>query len=85
MVGVELTSNIALDFLQGLYDVYIDFKNKNLTEAINNLETLAILLIASTMDASEEVIAELLSKEYDSYDFDSALTKLMTEENNDKA
>lgn len=81
MIGVELSNNVALDLLQGLYDVYIEFKNNNITEAINNLEILAVLLIASTMDVGEEVIEELLSKEYSNYDFDSALTKLVEENN----
>lgn len=83
MLGVELSSNIALDFLQGLYDIYVDLRDNKRDEALNNLRVLAILLIAGSLDVGQEVIGELLSEEFANFDIDKAFQDLIKEENNE--
>lgn len=83
MLGVELSSHIALDFLQGLYDIYVDLRDNKHNEALNNLRILAILLIAGSLDVGQEVIGELLSEEFANFDIDKAFQDLIKEETNE--
>lgn len=55
-----MTDNKALDVLAGLYDVYNNFKRNNRKAALEDLNALAILLIAHAMGYSEQAIEELL-------------------------
>lgn len=83
MLGVELSSNIALDFLQGLYDIYVDLRDDKRDEALNNLRVLAILMIAGTLNVGKEVIDELLAEEFANFDIDKAFQDLISEETNE--
>jgi hypothetical protein len=83
MAGVILTDTIVLDFLQGLYDIYQDFKDNKIDSAAHNAEVLAKLLIAAALEMGDKVIEELLAEEFSNYDIDNALKKLIDEENND--
>lgn len=55
-----MTDNKALDVLAGLYDVYKNFKRNDRKAALEDLNALAILLIAHAMGYSEQAIEELL-------------------------
>lgn len=55
-----MTENKALDVLAGLYDVYKNFKRNDRVSALEDLNALAILLIAHAMGYSEQAIEELL-------------------------
>lgn len=83
LYGVKLTEVVALDFLQGLYDIYQSFKINNREKAMHDAEVLATLLIASSFNVGQEVIEELLSDEFDTLDVDNEISKLMNGEYND--
>lgn len=80
--GVQMTKTIALDFLAGLYDIYLSFKKNNYEHAIKNAEILATLLIASAHNVGNEVIEELLTEEFSNIDFDEEIAKFIKEEGN---
>jgi DNA polymerase III epsilon subunit-like protein len=82
--GLQLTKNIALDFLAGLYDIYESFKRNNVQGAIHDTEILATLLIAAAHNVGEEVINEIMSDQFNSMDFDKAINDLIEGESDDK-
>lgn len=82
--GVQMTKTIALDFLAGLYDVYLAFQKKKYDHAVANIELLATLLIASAHNAGDEVINELLSREFSNMDFDAEIAKFIEGDNDGK-
>lgn len=82
--GVQMTENVALDFLHGLNDIYISLKANEKEQAARDAEILATLLIASAMRVGQEVIEELLSEEFDSLDIDKEVMKLTEELNDDE-
>lgn len=77
MMGVKLTNKVALDLLQGLYDVYRRLLAKNLNSAKRDLEVLATLVIASCNGFGEEAVEELLVDELYSKNMDEELNKLI--------
>lgn len=79
--GVQMTPKVALDFLQGLYDIYESLKKHDKEHAMRETEILATLLIASAFDVGHEVIEELLIEEFEEIDVDEAFAKLVEEEN----
>ena len=85
LLGVQLTDNVALDFLQGLHDIYLSFKDKHYDKAVKDTEVLAKLLIASAYDLGQEVIEELLAEEFDDIDIDKAFQEMVEEDNGKSA
>ena len=83
LYGVRLTEVVALDFMQGLYDIYQSFKTGNKQKAMHDAEVLATLLIASSLNVGEEVVQELLSDEFNTIDVDDAVERLMNGEYDD--
>lgn len=79
LYGVQITEVVALDFLQGLYDIYVSLKKNNNEKAARDAEILATLLIASTLNYGEEVIAELVAEEFNDLDVDEEVKQLVKE------
>ena len=77
MIGGKLTNRVALDMLQGLYDVHRRLVAKNLNGAKRDLEVLATLVIASCSGFGEEAVEELLVDELYSRNIDEELNKLL--------
>lgn len=77
MMGVQLTNKVALDVLQGLYDIYQRLLNKNVKGAKRDLEILATLIIASCTGYGDEAVEELLVDELYSRNIDEELNKIM--------
>jgi hypothetical protein len=82
IVGIQLTEKVAVDFLQGLYQLYQLLKRNQREQAMKDAKTLAILLLASAYDYGQEAIDDLVEKEFADIDIDAAF-KEMTEEQND--
>lgn len=82
MLGVKLTNNVALDILQGLYDIYKTLKSQNKEKALEELNTLAVLVIASCTGYGSEAIEELLVDEFNDKDIDGELAKMIEGESN---
>ena len=81
IVGIQLTDKIALDFLQGLYQIYQLLKRNQRTEAIKDAETLAVLLLASAYDYGQEAMDELVEQEFADIDIDAAFAEMIEEQN----
>ena len=81
LLGIKLNDTIALDFLQGLYDVYIAFKRSNKERALKDLNVLATLVIA--LGYGDEAVQELLVDEFNSKDMDDELNKLLEGDDNE--
>jgi hypothetical protein len=77
MMGVKLTNKVALDFLQGLYDVWKRLEANNLNGAKKDLSVLATLVIASCTGFGEEAVEELLVDELYSKNMDEEINKLL--------
>jgi hypothetical protein len=82
VVGIQLTEKVAVDFLQGLYQLYQLLKRNQRDRAMKDAKTLAILLLASAYDYGQEAIDDLIEQEFAEIDIDAAF-KEMTEEEND--
>lgn len=82
LLGVQLTERVGLDFMSGLYDIYLSFKQKDYEGVIKHTEILAKLLIAGALGYGAEVIDELLVEEFDSFDIDQAFKDMTEEEAN---
>lgn len=80
VVSLQLTDNKALDVLAGLYDVYKNFKRNDRVSALEDLNALAILLIAHAMGYSEQAIEELLVLQAQE-NMDTILTEILEEDN----
>ena len=80
VVSLQLTENKALDVLAGLYDVYKNFKRNDRVSALEDLNALAILLIAHAMGYSEQAIEELLVLQAQE-NMDTILTGILEEDN----
>lgn len=80
VVSLQLTENKALDVLAGLYDVYKNFKRNDRKAALEDLNALAILLIAHAMGYSEQAIEELLVLQAQE-NMDTILTEILEEDN----
>jgi hypothetical protein len=81
IVGIQLTETVALDFMQGLYDIYKLLLRNNREQAVADTETLAVLLLASAYDYGQQVIEELITEEFSNTDLDAAFAKLVEEDN----
>lgn len=81
IVGIQLTDKIALDFLQGLYQIYQLLKRNQRSEAIKDAETLAVLLLASAYDYGQEAMDELVEQEFADIDIDAAFAEMIEEQN----
>ena len=80
VVSLQLTDNKALDVLAGLYDVYKNFKRNDRNSALEDLNALAILLIAHAMGYSEQAIEELLVLQAQE-NMDTILTEILEDTN----
>ncbi len=80
VVSLQLTENKALDVLAGLYDVYKNFKRNDRMSALEDLNALAILLIAHAMGYSEQAIEELLVLQAQE-NMDTILEEILEEDN----
>lgn len=83
MLGIKLSNSVALDILQGLYDVYKTLQYKNKERALHELKILAVLVIASCTGFGSEAVEELLVEEFNDRDFDKELNKLLEGESNE--
>lgn len=78
VVTLQMTHNKALDVLAGLYDIYCAFERNDKKRAIEDLNALAVLLIAHAMGRSDEAIEELLV--FEAHDnMDNALAHILSE------
>jgi hypothetical protein len=75
--GVQLTDNVALDFMEGLTDMYEGFERRQYDKAMHDARVLATLLIASAMGVGQDTIEELLSEEFATIDVDAAFKDLV--------
>lgn len=80
MYGVQLSKNVALDFMVGLCDMYDAFIRNDKKQAMHDARVLAVLLIASAFEYGEEAVEELLTEEFSQVDIDDAVAKLIEEE-----
>jgi hypothetical protein len=83
MLGIKMNEYVALDFLQGLYDIYQGFKTKNKEKAMKDARVLATLLIASCTGYGDEAVQELLVDEFNSKDIDAELNKILEGDDDD--
>ena len=81
IVGIQVTDNIALDFLQALYQIYKLLERNERTKAMEDAKKLAVLLLASAFDYAEEAIDELIIDEVDAIDIDAAFAEMVEEQN----
>jgi len=77
MMGIKLTNKVALDFLQGLYDIWLRLEDKKLEQAKKNICVLATLVIASCTGFGQEAVEELLVDELYSKNIDDELNKIL--------
>jgi len=80
IVGIQLTEEIALDFLQGLYTIYQMLKQGNKERAARDTEQLAVLLLASAFDYGQEAMDRLVELEFNDIDIDKEFAKLAKEQ-----
>ena len=83
MLGLKLNDHVALDFLQGLYDIYQSFKRSNKSKAIKDIKILATLVIASCTGYGDDAVQELLVDEFNSQDIDAELNKILEGDDDD--
>jgi hypothetical protein len=81
IVGIKVTDNVALDFLQALYQIYKRLEHNDNKKAMEDAKQLAILLLASAFDYAEEAIDELIIHEVASTDIDAAFAEMIEEQN----
>lgn len=81
IVGIKVTDNVALDFLQALYQIYKLLERNERTKAMEDAKQLAILLLASAFDYAEQAIDELIIKEIGETDIDAAFAEMIEEQN----
>ena len=81
IVGIQLTEDVALDFLQALYQIYKLLERNDNKKAMADAEELAVLLLASAFNYAEEAMDELVIKEVGSMDIDAAFAEMVEEEN----
>lgn len=60
VISLQISETKALDILRGLYDIYNNLMRNNMEEAIEDLKTMAIILIAHTLGYNDEVVEELI-------------------------
>jgi hypothetical protein len=82
VISVQISDTRALDILAGLYDIYKSFQRNDKQGAIQDLNALAVLLIAHSMGVANEAIEEILVHDAQK-NMDSGLLSLL-EETNDK-
>ena len=81
IVGIQLTEDVALDFLQALYQIYKLLERNDNKKAMADAEELAVLLLAGAFNYAEEAMDELVIKEVGSMDIDAAFAEMVEEEN----
>ena len=81
IVGIQLTEDVALDFLQALYQIYKLLERNDNKKAMADAEELAVLLLASAFNYAEEAMDELVIKEVGSMDIDAAFAEMVEEQN----
>lgn len=77
MMGIKMTDVVALDLLQGLYDVFKSLDAKRYGQAKKDACVLATLVIASCTGYGEEAVEELMVDEFNKKDIDKELNKIL--------
>lgn len=78
ILGIAVSRNHTLDFMQVLADIYEGLVTNNKQQAIEDIEVLATLLIATSLGYSEHVVEELLVRNLND-DMDKFLDDLLEE------
>ena len=80
VVSLKISDTAALDILHGLYDVYMNLQKSDYTQAIEDLEVMATIIIGYTQGCGQEVIEELLVEKVKD-DMDEFIDSLLKEGN----
>lgn len=81
IIGIQLNDNVALDFLQALYQIYKLLERNQRNHAIEDAKKLAVLLLAGAFNYADQAIDELIQQEFAETDIDAAFAEMIEEQN----